>query len=133
MQGECSTELTGDSDSNWWPYGLGRDDLACNIVIELIAKAKNIPVRLLVHKSRCRRSAAEARQLAMYLAHVALGRSLSQVGEVFGRDRTTVSYACALIEDRRDDPTFDADVSRLELEIEDRLLRNTEQARNGAC
>jgi chromosomal replication initiation ATPase DnaA len=54
----------------------------------------------------------------MYLSYVVLGRTLSQIGEEFGRDRTTVSYACAQIEDLRDDPLFDAEVSRLEAWLE---------------
>jgi chromosomal replication initiation ATPase DnaA len=54
----------------------------------------------------------------MYLCHVALGRSLQEVGDIFGRDRTTVSYACALMEDMRDDRGFDDAVAALELRIE---------------
>jgi chromosomal replication initiation ATPase DnaA len=50
----------------------------------------------------------------MYLTHVVYGRSLAEVGAAFGRDRTTVSYACGLIEDQRDDPHFDREVDRLE-------------------
>ena len=57
----------------------------------------------------------------MYLSHVVLGRTLMEIGEVFGRDRTTVSYACALIEDMRDDPQFDDEVSGLERQIEARM------------
>jgi len=57
----------------------------------------------------------------MYLSHVMLGRTLAEVGEAFGRDRTTVSYACALMEDLRDDPRFDAEVADLEQQIEARL------------
>jgi len=34
--------------------------------------------------------------------------SLTEVARGFARDRTTVSHACHLIEDRRDDPDFDA-------------------------
>ncbi|MEO8683861.1 MAG: helix-turn-helix domain-containing protein [Devosia sp.] len=93
-------------------------DAQCDTVIALIAQEKNVPVRLLVHRSRCRNGTARARQLAMYLCHVAVGRSLQAVGEVFGRDRTTVSYACALIEDMRDDTAFDAAVAALERRIE---------------
>lgn len=51
--------------------------------------------------------AAHARQVAMYLAHVACRLSLTEVGRMFGRDRTTVAHACAVIEDARDDPVFD--------------------------
>ena len=93
-------------------------DAQCDRVIALIAQEKRVPIRLLMHRSRCRTGTARARQLAMYLCHVAVGRSLQAVGEVFGRDRTTVSYACALIEDMRDDRAFDAAVAALELRIE---------------
>ena len=93
-------------------------DAQCDTVIALVAQEKRVPIRLLMHKSRCRMSAAKARQLAMYLCHVALGRSLQEVGDVFGRDRTTVSHACALMEDMRDDRAFDSAVAALELRIE---------------
>jgi chromosomal replication initiation ATPase DnaA len=56
--------------------------------------------------------------MAMYLMHVALGRSLTQVGNFFQRDRTTVSYACMRIEDLRDDPGFDEELGNLEEAIE---------------
>ena len=91
---------------------------ACAVVIALVAREKHLPRQMLTHPSRGRAPTAHARQLAMYLAHTALGRSLKEVGEVFGRDRTTVSYACALIEDMRDDPLFDAEVAALESRIE---------------
>ncbi len=84
----------------------------------LVAREKMIHKPLLFNPSRCRADAARARQLAMYLTHVVLGQSLTAVGAAFGRDRTTVSYACALIEDMRDDQAFDADVTRLETLLE---------------
>lgn len=87
-------------------------------VIALVARARNVPARLLTHKSRCRAQAARARQIAMYLSHVILGRSLTEIGDAFGRDRTTVSYACALIEDMRDDAMFDEEVQQLEQRLE---------------
>ncbi len=48
-----------------------------------------------------------ARQMAMYLAHVAFRLSFTQVGNLFGRDRTTVAHACGVIEDLRDDEHLD--------------------------
>lgn len=57
---------------------------------------------------------AFARHVAIYLSHVAFGLSYTAVGRVFGRDRTTVRYACAAIEDRRDDVRFDIVLSVLE-------------------
>lgn len=61
------------------------------------------------------RKIAFARQLAMYLTHVGFGVTLTEVGLCFERDRTTVRHACALVEDRRDQPAFDLSVSALEL------------------
>ncbi|MEL6372647.1 MAG: helix-turn-helix domain-containing protein [Pseudomonadota bacterium] len=50
---------------------------------------------------------ALARQVGMYLAHVECGLTLTQVGHLYARDRTTVAHACALIEDRRDCAALD--------------------------
>jgi len=75
-------------------FGVGRDDL---------------------HRlSRGRAKVALARQVAMYLAHVACGLTLTDTGRLFGRDRTTVAHACGVIEDRRDDPLFDRSLDLLE-------------------
>lgn len=76
--------------------------------------AVRIPLAGLRAASRGRKSIALARQTAMYLAHVAFGLSLTRVGICFGRDRTTVRHACALIEDRRDDPALEFGLSALE-------------------
>ncbi len=59
------------------------------------------------HGKRGVRDVAEARQVAMYLAHVCCGMTLTEVGAMFGRDRTTVAHACLKVEYRRDDPSFD--------------------------
>jgi len=64
--------------------------------------------------SRGKASVALARQAAMYIAHVSCGLSLTDVGHIFARDRTTVAHACAVIEDRRDDPVFDRALELME-------------------
>lgn len=64
--------------------------------------------------TRGRKNVALARQVGMYIAHVGLGCTYTEVGRVFGRDRTTVAHACALIEDRRDEPSFDLALQCLE-------------------
>ena len=64
--------------------------------------------------TRRRPRAAFARQVAMYLAHVACGLTLTEVGEVFSRDRTTVAHACGRVEDLRDDAAFDRSLDLLE-------------------
>ena len=59
------------------------------------------------HVTRGVASAVLARQVAMYLAHVACGLTMTNAGCLFRRDRTTVAHACLIVEDRRDDPMFD--------------------------
>jgi chromosomal replication initiation ATPase DnaA len=71
---------------------------------------------------------ALARQVAMYLGHVVCGLSLSDVGRLLGRDRTTVAHACARIEGLRDDPAFDRALGLLERTV--RVLAGPEE---GAC
>lgn len=45
---------------------------------------------------------AWARQVAMYLCHVAHpAASMTEIGRAFQRDRTTVKYACNKVEDWR--------------------------------
>ena len=64
--------------------------------------------------TRGRPRVAFARQVAMYLAHVGCGLSMTEVGQIFARDRTTVAHACGLVEDKRDDPSFDRSLELLE-------------------
>lgn len=90
-----------------------RDVRAFN-AIALVAAISGTSLETLVSRGRGSRRVCGARHLAMYLAHVAVGRQYLQVARLFGRDRSTVMSACAQIEDRRDDPTFDAHVSSLE-------------------
>jgi hypothetical protein len=62
-------------------------------------------------------TAAYARQIAMYLTHVAFGMSLARVAFAFARDRSTVAHACHVIEDRRDDPKLDDLLDQLEASL----------------
>jgi len=55
-----------------------------------------------------------ARQIAMYLMHVVCGLNMAQIGASFRLDRSTASYACHRIEDLRDDPCFDRQLTQLE-------------------
>lgn len=72
-----------------------------------ISNVFGIEGRALWHGTRGAKDIAFARQVAMYLAHVACGMTLTEVGAMFGRDRTTVSHGCLKVEMRRDDPLFD--------------------------
>lgn len=76
-----------------------------------------IDLRDLQAKRRGTPKVAFARQVSMYLAHVACSLSLTEVGILYGRERTTVAHACCLIEDRRDDPELDLKLDHLERAI----------------
>jgi chromosomal replication initiation ATPase DnaA len=71
---------------------------------------------------------ALARQVAMYLAHVACGLSLTNTGCLFRRDRTTAAHACSVIEDLRDDPVADRALTVLEAAMAS-LMRISKQER----
>ena len=94
-------------------------DREADRVLALVSAHDRVPAALLLHRSRCRAPIARSRQLAMYLMHTLLGRTMTEVGLYFGRDRTTVAHACGRIEDQRDDLTFDSAVSALEERLTD--------------
>ncbi len=91
---------------------------------ETVARAFKVSVSELRAPTRRAAPVALARQIAMYLMHVVFGVSLSSVGRHFGRDRTTAAHACRQIEDRRDDPTFDLLIDRLEFALRSLPLSN---------
>lgn len=91
--------------------------LARQFMLNTVARAFDIELDLHEKHSRGRAKAAFARQAAMYLAHVACGLSLTAVGHVFGRDRSTVSYACRRIEEARDAAPFDHAMGTLERSV----------------
>jgi hypothetical protein len=51
----------------------------------------------------------------MYLAHTGFALSFETIARAFGRDRTTVSHACHVVEDGRDDIWLDWRLAMLEL------------------
>ena len=87
----------------------------CRLMQEAVAAAFAVPAAELRASSRRRAGVAFARQSAMYLAHVAMGLSLSTVGRLFDRHHTTVAHACELVELRRDDPAIDRLLEMLEV------------------
>ena len=86
----------------------------CRCVEAVVAHAFDLTVCDLRGASRGEAPIAFARQVAMYVAHVWLALSLSEVGRRFERDRTTVAHACRVVEERRDDPRVDRLVSAIE-------------------
>lgn len=82
--------------------------------IAVVAQVFALPPADLMRATRGRAGVALARQIAMYLAHVVEGQTLTDIGVRFRRDRTTVAHACRQVEARRDDPSFDRIVELLE-------------------
>jgi len=89
-------------------------DRLCRIIVYAISIVFDVEAAALRMQTRGSADIAFARQVAMYLAHVGCGLSLSDTGRLFGRDRTTVAHACSLVEDRRDDARIDRTLDLLE-------------------
>lgn len=79
----------------------------CEAMIDICAALYNISSKELRQTGRGGTDVTRVRQIAMYVTHVALGISMQEVARGFARERTTVRYACQLIEDMRDDVDFD--------------------------
>ena len=95
----------------------GRFDPVAQVIDPVVAAVFDVPLDDLRATTRGAPRAAFARRVATYLTHVVLGLSLTEVGNSFARDRTTVAHACAMIEDMRDDPVLDARLDHLECAI----------------
>ena len=87
---------------------------ACDGIIDLAAAFFNVSSKELREQGRSVMSISRVRQIAMYVAHVELGFTMREVGDGFGRERTTVLHACHQVEDMRDDVEFDAIVASME-------------------
>lgn len=91
-----------------------RAALAGRFIIALVSLATGVSETAMMAPNRGSGDTARARQMAMYLLHTSLSASYGEVARAFRRDRTTVSHACRLIEDMRDDARHDALLARLE-------------------
>lgn len=81
----------------------------------LAADALDVPLANVLAPTRGSCAAVHARQVAMYLSHVALGIPIVTVGRHFGRDHSTVAHGCRRVEDLRDERSFDALIAELAL------------------
>ncbi|MCJ8053328.1 transposase [Shinella curvata] len=106
---EGARRAAADPDGPTVPPGV-----ACRIVRQLVLEMTAMASERPLWRRDGRRSTCHVRQIAMYVCHVILQLSLSDIGAAFGRDRTTVGHACNVVEDRRDDASFDAFVASIE-------------------
>jgi hypothetical protein len=114
---KISTRLeqeAGEQHADCKTSGENYRDAVCGLCEHVVSMALNVSLREMRSSSRCKADIAMARQIAMYLAHTKFSILMTEVGLHFCRDRTTVSYACAQIEDRRDEFSFDLMICQLE-------------------
>lgn len=90
-------------------------ELTCQWVAFCVARDFGLDMDALFAPTRGAPRAAFARQVAMYLAHTGFELSCETIGAVFDRDRSTVSHACHVVEDGRDDIWLDCRLEALEL------------------
>ncbi len=88
--------------------------IAAQVTTEMVMIAGH---RVQMRRDR-RRTLCHIRQIAMYVCHVALQIPMPDIAMAFGRDRTTVSHACHVVEDRRDDPAYDEFVAAVERTVD---------------
>lgn len=96
-----------------------RDAAAARLAAGVASYALSVELEEITGDARGSADAAFARQVTMYLCHVAFELSLGRVAAACGRDRSTVAHACHLIEDRRDDPGFDDWINAMEMMLRD--------------
>ena len=86
----------------------------CEAMIDIAAALFNVSGKAIRKPGRSSFDVSRVRQVAMYVAHVVLRLNMGDIGKAFGRDRTTVLYACQMIEDLRDDEDFDRIITMTE-------------------
>ncbi len=91
-----------------------RNIAVCDALIDLLVAAFGMDGKELRSPTRCRRPVARVRQIGMYVAHTCFGMAMTDVAAGFARDRSTVTHACQIVEDMRDDEDFDAIVAAFE-------------------
>lgn len=90
------------------------DEDCAHLAAGLTAFALGLRAEDILSPGRGRPAISFARHVAMYLCHVGLSMSLARIARAFDRDRSTVAHGCHQVEDRRDDPDFDAWIEQLE-------------------
>jgi chromosomal replication initiation ATPase DnaA len=93
---------------------LAKDRARARLVVAAVAIEFGVKEMAVVSKSKGRADVAFARQVAMYMVHCIYGVNRSRVAAIFHRDRSTVTHACCLVEDSREDRVLDDKLIKLE-------------------
>lgn len=92
-------------------------DPSIKAAIALVAGELGVTAAAITGPRKGASQVVRARQMAAYLCAVDLERSANRLAPIFGRHRTTIDHALRRIEDGRDDPAFDRQMSRLEAQL----------------
>lgn len=106
--------VTQSGRTGHFRFGRLRADPEVFRLVQRVAMVRQVSLSAMVYSPRGRGRDAAARQLAMYLTHVLLGRSQEEVARLFDRDRTTVAHACQQLEDVLEVQGLDTDIARIE-------------------
>jgi chromosomal replication initiation ATPase DnaA len=120
-QNKTSTNISLTSNFRVTPRGASRREEAleaCERVQDILSACFAISGRDIRSHERTRMEINRVRQIGMYLAHVTVGLSMIEVGEGFQRERSTVTHACHVIEDLRDDAEFESMLHMIERIVE---------------
>lgn len=111
-------KIAGTAGTNSALINVGADHLhfqiAGQLVNSLVSLQREVAIGELKATSRGKADICLARQIAMYLLHTVFSCPYHQVARIFCRDRTTISHACQLVEDLRDDAAFDLEMEQME-------------------
>lgn len=105
-----------------------RDEDRAYLAGALVAYALGLKAEAVLAAERGNPVHARARHMAMYLTHTACGMSLARVARAFGRDRSTVSHACRIIEDYREDADFDIWIEQLSAGLQSMVVLGAAEA-----
>ena len=90
------------------------DTARAHLIVSAVAAEFSVPEAGILGQRKGKSEISYGRQIAMYLMHCIFGTTKSRIAEVFGRHFSTVSHACNVIEERRDDPVLDRKLIGLE-------------------
>jgi len=97
------------------------DTARAQLIVSAVAHEFSLPEAGILGHLKGKSEISYGRQIAMYLMHCIFGTTKTRIAQVFGRHFSTVSHACKVIEDQRDDPVLDQKLIGLENKLNQTL------------
>ena len=86
-------------------------------VNQMVATAFELKAEQLLNIQNREARTYRARQISMYLMNTSLSLNFVEIADFYGKDRSTVSHACGVIEELRDIVKFDEQICEFEQTI----------------